>query len=488
MFPHRTVLLKTLLLAAVLSGGLTTGETLATKTIEAKPLTTKTLTHAHKLLPIKLLPQHADKLSSAKSLPPSKQAFSPNTAATKKIRIQQSRPSDPNVAFQQFDPTSQQFDLASQQFGHLLAQSEQTSSPNTAVVPVAAKKQKELRTHQQKILSGDLAFPIIVSISPDLDKKLSAKVNEGMRALYDGKYEASLKIFNALRETVDYHPVSYLYSSVVYYLIFADLKNYKYAPRLEAELKQTIKVGKKWLKKNNTDDAWAQFYIGMAYGLRGLFNASYKNYNRAIADAFRGLKYMRAATEQNKDFYDPFYVTGSYDYLYATYFGFFLNKYEKRRQQDKGIADLKRAFEKGTLANSFAGLALIGVYIRENRFEQGHQVGSHFQNNFPNLLSTYENTGKLYLKSKSPPEIIAFYKKWQEAIAKNSYHTSLSYLISDYNLAATYYEMGDNKQSKETLATLFARKDIDSLVNSKMNPDYLKDYYARSQELFKKLN
>ncbi|BBM89103.1 hypothetical protein COTS27_00796 [Spirochaetota bacterium] len=479
MFPHCNALLKTLLLAVVLSGGLTTGGILTTGTIEAKPLTTRTLTHANKLPSIKLLP-------------PSKQVSSPSTAATKKIRIQQAKSSDPNVTSQQFDLVFQQFiqqfNLADQQFGHLLAQSEQASSPNTTAAPVAAKKQKELRTHQQQILSGDLAFPIVVSISPDLDKKLSAKVNEGIRTLYQGKYQASLKIFNTLRETAEYHPVSYLYSSVVYYLILIDLKNHKYAPLLEAELKKTIKVGKKWLRKNNADDVWAQFYVGMAYALRGLFKASYNSYNKAIADAFRGLKYMRAATEKNKDFYDPFYLTGSYDYWYATYFNFFLNKYEKRRQQTKGIANIIRAFEKGTLASSFAGFGLLEIYTYENRFEQGNEITDYFQSNFPNFLNIYENTGKLYLRSKSPPEIIAFYKKWQETISKNSYHTSLSYLVSDYELANTYYQIGDQEQSKQTLATLFARKDIDSLVNSKINPDYLKDYYARSQKLFKKLN
>ncbi|BBM89104.1 hypothetical protein COTS27_00797 [Spirochaetota bacterium] len=467
---YKSRLLKTLLSVALLSGGAFGTE---------KPV-------------------HTNEFRSTKPFSPPEQPSSPNTAAAQNSHTQQHRPSDSNITVQQLDfLASQQFDLAAPlsqldqldqlgQLGHLLAQREQVSSPNTPTA--TTQSQNKILTEQLKIFNGDLAFPSIVSISPDLDEKLSAKVSEGMRAVYDGNYETGLKIFNSLRETADYHPVSYVYSSVVYYLIFVDLKNYEYAARLEEELKKTIKVGKRWLRKNNSDDIWAKFYIGVAYGVRGLFHVSYDNYTKAFSDAFRGLKYMRSATEQSKDFYDSFYAIGLYDYWYATYLGLLMNKYQKRRQQTKGIADLKRAFEKGTLASSFAGLGLIEIYTYENRFEQGNEVTQYFQSNFPNFLNIYENTGKLYIKSKSPPEIIAFYKKWQESISKNPYRTSLSYLISDYNLAATYYKIGDKEQSKKILTTLFARKDIDSLVNSELNPNYVKDYYARSQELFKKLN
>ncbi len=338
-------------------------------------------------------------------------------------------------------------------------------------------------TTSDKLTTHDTEALPVVDITPELNAKISAVIAQTSNVLYSGNYEQSLKQLQALKKLAPDHPISYAYEAVIYYLIIVDFRNFAYTETMLDSIQQTIKLGKRWKRQHKNQASWAHFYMGVAYGIRGLHHATYDNYIRAFADGVRGYRYMSMAATELPDLYDTRYGIGLYNYWYAKILGRFMLRAERERMKNKGINDLKEAYTKGTLIKTFAGIGLVEIYQAENRLTEAQELAHELLSNYPEFPNIYANIAYLYANSKPPQAAITVYSQLREKIAANVYVAPLSYLIIDRQLALAYCRKGATMRCREILESIVSASDLQAALKAKIVPEFMRKHYTDSQKL-----
>ncbi len=237
-----------------------------------------------------------------------------------------------------------------------------------------------------------------ISYSPETDSLIQV----GMNQVHQLETDSALVTFDVLAKIYPDNPIGYFYKGAVHDLVNQNYRITVFEKEFETEIDLAIKKGKNFVKKNKKDPL-GFFYLGGAYGFRGLHAAKKRDWIDAFVDGLKGLNNLKKSVAIREDFYDAYFGLGMYHYWRSamTKKLFFLPGFKDERQ--RGINELKLVIEKGKYAAIESHFGLVACYYNEAEYDSALAVNDVLYSQF-----TFDPS-VLYMRAR----IFEKTEKWQ---------------------------------------------------------------------------
>jgi len=275
-----------------------------------------------------------------------------------------------------------------------------------------------------------------------LDNKLHTLLKQGIYQVHEEDYNNAITTFKKVIEFHPNYPMGYFLVAAVYQTIMRNYRTNVYDNEFEKFINLAINIGNKAIKQDR-ENALNYFYLGGAYGYRGLHKVRERNWIGAFFDGRDGMHNLKIALEKDPELYDVYYGLGTFHYWLGAKSKVirFLFSYKGDRQQ--GIDEIEKAIVKGRYTIIECQYALIYIYYEEKNYQKAFLVNQELYEQFP------LNPACLYIRAR----IYEQQEKWEEA--KNTMQKLLHHLLASeytsvgyevechYRIASYDYKIGD---------------------------------------------
>lgn len=234
----------------------------------------------------------------------------------------------------------------------------------------------------------------------------------GIDRVYNLDLDEAVATFDQVIALAPHDPRGYFFKSTVDYWIFLLNRDQKTFAHYMALSDTVIAVCDRIL--DNDENNWnAKFYLGGAYGFRGMMHQRNGSIMRAVWDGRKGYKLLQEVAEKKPDLYDAQMGFGLFTYLVGRIpksFRWVVNLIGFSGDTEAGLNYLRAAAEKGVYAKSEASYYLSQVLNQEGRPEEAKGYLSTLLKKYPdNTLFRLTQVGWLTRENK-----------WDEALTSTS--------------------------------------------------------------------
>ncbi|HDL18396.1 MAG TPA: hypothetical protein ENH29_05025 [Bacteroidetes bacterium] len=282
--------------------------------------------------------------------------------------------------------------------------------------------------------------------------KTDSLVALGIKQIHNLQLDSSLATFDRLIAYFPEHPIGYFYKAGVYDLFNQDYRITTFEKQFEKNVNLAIKKGEKYIKKNKNDEL-AYFYLGGAYGFRGIHRVYKRDWLHVFIDGIKGLKNLNKSLKKRPDFYDAYFGLGLYHYWRSALTKKFRFLPFISDQRQRGINELKLAIEKGRYAGVEARISLSSVYYNETKYDSALIVNNWLHSHFPNDPSILYFRTRIFERQQNWRSMLATAKHLLEILMDYQYK-SYGYLVECHYLQALpLYHLGEKEKSLVHLET-----------------------------------
>jgi tetratricopeptide (TPR) repeat protein len=277
----------------------------------------------------------------------------------------------------------------------------------------------------------------------------------GMKEVHSLRYDSAIAVFKKLIDLHPDHPMGYFYVAAIYDLINQNYRITVFEDEYEKAIDLAIKKGEEYLRKNR-GDAIAHFYLGGAYGFRGLHRVRKRQWIQVFIDGYKGLRNLQKSLALRPDLYDAYYGLGLYHYWRSAMAGIlrFLPIVQDKRQQ--GIEELKLAIQKGRYVKIETLFALCAVYYNEEMYDSALAINDTLYALFPSDPSALYMRVRILEKLSRWEEMLAIARKLLKVL-EDYPHKSYGYLVEcHYLIARALVELGRKEEALHHLETAMA--------------------------------
>ncbi len=207
-------------------------------------------------------------------------------------------------------------------------------------------------------------------------------------------YAVALAVCDSLRQALPDHPGPYLSTAGVYVNRMQSYRLNDFQAEVDSNAQRAIDTGVRMLAAGA--DAWLSFYVGSAYGYRGMARLRRHNWVGAFLDGRRSIEYLNTALELDPRLYDAYFVLGAYHY-WRTARSSFLRAvaFWMPDRRDLGLQQIRLAAEHGRYIRTGAlhGLALA-------LYDTGDIAGALAANTRALAAIDPPTTGSLYIRGR----------------------------------------------------------------------------------------
>jgi len=219
----------------------------------------------------------------------------------------------------------------------------------------------------------------------------------GIDLILNEQFSTALAHFDSLIVAYPDHPAGYFYKAMAYWRnYFVEREEPLDEKAIEDHLERAIRESKRMLSetrfdKNDPRKVEALFYLGGAYGYKGLVALDGDHWIQAARAGVKGWKYLRQVLEEDRYRWDAQYGLGLYNYMTARLPGVvrFVGKILTLPMGDqaRGLAELRAAAERGRYSRAVAKSALATFYLRyERRPVEARQWLEELTTRYPNSV------------------------------------------------------------------------------------------------------
>ncbi|MDA0335747.1 MAG: hypothetical protein O2782_11315 [bacterium] len=209
-----------------------------------------------------------------------------------------------------------------------------------------------------------------------------------------GHYARALAVCDSLRQVLPDHPGPYLSTAGVYVNRMQSYRLNDFQAEIDSNAQRAIDTGVRMLEAGA--DAWLSFYVGSAYGYRGLARLRRHNWIGAFLDGRRSIEYLNTALELDPRLYDAYFVVGAYHYWRTARSAFLRHvAFWMRDRRELGLQQIRLAAEHGRYIGTGAlqGLALA-------LYDAGDTAGALAANTRALAGIDPPTTGSLYIRGR----------------------------------------------------------------------------------------
>jgi Putative Zn-dependent protease, contains TPR repeats len=250
------------------------------------------------------------------------------------------------------------------------------------------------------VLPGLLAFR---HVPQGATEEILNEAIAGQNLIFNRKYDEAQKYFTKLAFK---YPDSPLGSFGLMALYNAKMfENYDFsldAPFVEELGRNQVLIEK--ILNNKDASAWDNFLCGASSGLSGFYFIRKDKAMAALKESSRAKKCLERALEKDPQFLDVYLGLGMYDYWRSVFTNSIkiLPFFKDRRPE--GIAQIQKAIDEGSVANTLARAALMFVYQQDGKSKPGLEVAEQLDKTYPNNVIVLVNKGQFLSRLGKHPE------------------------------------------------------------------------------------
>ncbi|MCI0706726.1 MAG: DUF3808 domain-containing protein [Ignavibacteriae bacterium] len=195
----------------------------------------------------------------------------------------------------------------------------------------------------------------------------------GIDELYNLQMDLAERTFNEVIRMAPDDPRGYFFKAMIHFWVFTLNKEEKEFDAFFALTDTVINICDKLLERDK-NDVYATFFLGGAYGYRGIAYQRNGSLLKAAWDGRKGYSYLKDAIALKPDLHDAQMGFGMFSYLVGKVpksYRWLLNILGFSGDIEGGLASLKQAAEKGTYTRTEAAFLLAQFLNVEHREEEG---------------------------------------------------------------------------------------------------------------------
>ncbi|MBI4639986.1 MAG: hypothetical protein HY731_04795, partial [Candidatus Tectomicrobia bacterium] len=218
------------------------------------------------------------------------------------------------------------------------------------------------------LLAGIFLFvyPFLAEGGMAVSPELHQEILKGLELLYNAEFEKGREQCARVISFDPSHPVGPFCKAIAYWReMRREKKNPDKLKSFELSIDETIGKARAFLK-GKEHEATAYFFLGAAYGFRGLLYGSQRKWLFAYINGRRGKEFLEKTLEIDPEYYDAYLGLGMYNYTLARLpsrmkvLSFLLMI---KGNEDEAIRQLRVSMEKGVYTRTEAKVFLADALV-----------------------------------------------------------------------------------------------------------------------------
>ena len=250
------------------------------------------------------------------------------------------------------------------------------------------------------------------------DPQIKGFILEGIEATFQENYPLAESRFETLIRMAPEDPAGYFFLAALYQAQMIDYEsNFR-----KSDFYKNIKMAKKFARKRikrDKKDAWAYLILGNAYGAKAVYDAKKGKWWSGLNGGLSAKSALKQAIKHDPELYDAYVGLGSYHFWASviTRAFWWLPFIGDHRQ--KGISEMKLAYEKSIFSSGAAASGLVWMYIREKEFDQAISLAQKMRSLYPQGKSFLWALAEAYFDKRDWNNALLKYQELLERVEKN---------------------------------------------------------------------
>ena len=313
-----------------------------------------------------------------------------------------------------------------------------------------------------RMKKAGILFCVVFSLIPGLSRSQDAAGLIDSAAYYTfvhavnlvdhHAYADAVAAFEALIDAHPNHPMGYFGVAATYQTIMRNYRVNVHEAEYDSVLNRSIEIGMRAVKTNRKD-APAWFYLGGAYGFRGLYKVRKRDWLGAFSDGLKGLRALERALDIDPTLYDAYYGLGLYHYWRSAKAKVLGIPVLFARDKERGIQEIWKAIRLGRYSEVSGKYALVATYYDNGEYEKAWDVNQELFERFPTDPSCLYMRSRLCAKLGRWEQTRDVVRRLLEHIRSTEYR-SIGYEVECYfRMALSEYYLGLPDEAYDHLRT-----------------------------------
>ena len=285
----------------------------------------------------------------------------------------------------------------------------------------------------------------------------------GVALVDSSRFDEGLRIFHGISDNYTEHPIGYFGMAATYQTMMRNYRTNCFEAEYDSLLNLAVVIGEKAVRENR-QDALSRFYLGGAYGFRGLYKVRTREWFGAFADGLKGLIALERSLELDPTLYDAYYGLGIYHYWRSAKTDILGPVSPFKKGKKRGINEMWRAIRFGRYSEVSGMYALVATYYDYGEMEKAWAINEELHRRYP------DNPSCLYMRTR----LCQAMENWEEMLrAVKHLHEHLEqvgYGIIGYTVECLYLRafaeaklgrLDDTKLSIDRAISLAPQRDAD---------------------------
>jgi tetratricopeptide (TPR) repeat protein len=219
-----------------------------------------------------------------------------------------------------------------------------------------------------------------------LPEDIHTRVLESIDHIFNERFDLSIEETKKIIKRHPSHPAGYFFHAVALEAWMAYFQSDRKEEEFYRYCDAAVEEAEAMLDRNPRDP-WALFFIGGAYGYKGLHESRYERWITAFRHGWKGVSVLSEIEKLNVEMPDIYYGIGSYEYWRSAMTKVLRWMPGVGDKRAEGIRKLAGVAENGIYTRISATEALAYIYINESRFEEAVELADTMLARYPACLT-----------------------------------------------------------------------------------------------------
>ncbi len=282
------------------------------------------------------------------------------------------------------------------------------------------------------------------------DPRIKNLLLKGIEATFQENYPTAESLFSGLIQMDPEDPAGYFFSAALYQSQMIDLESDFREKDFYEQIKKAKKLARRRIKQNKKDP-WAYLILGNSYGAKAVYEAKKGNWWSALNEGLKAKSALKKALKCDPKLYDAYVGLGSYHFWSSVVTKAFWWLPFIGDNREKGISEMKLAYQNSIFSKGAAASGLIWMYIQEKKFDQAINLAQKMQAEYPRGKSFLWALAEAYYEKKDWHNALLKYQELSERIervhASKNLDQSYNLIECKFLIATCLFNLGRYKES-----------------------------------------
>lgn len=188
--------------------------------------------------------------------------------------------------------------------------------------------------------------------------KIDSLIRRGIDFTFQSEFDSAMTLYREIESGLPDHPVGAFYQAATLQSAMMDYETDQWESGFFHHVDRAILLGESKLTADKSDP-WVLFYLGNAYGYKGLYLARKGSYVAGFRSAHKGIGLLEEAVALDSTLYDPYLLIGNYKYWSGRFYKFIRWLPFVRDERELGLELIRKSIRQGSFSR-WVGLNSLG--------------------------------------------------------------------------------------------------------------------------------